>query len=611
MAAWNSCGGTKTAYIGPTMTNFIQPFDLTDISSVSPYKDGKTTLLDYQANTDDNGDDLDKRIVKRHTKIALPLTLSDLYSDCPTKDINSLFEQQKSMTGNTTMSWWVRDKVVHPREYYRCNPYLSIPPVVKEFGGPYWCGCSIYAASVGMPDPPIPLEWNANLYPTTPDGPVVLTPSPPVPAASPNPPSAPKTAPDPNPTFPVNAPQNNNPSSQTVNNPAPNDPKPLDDPSPNKPSSNDLRPVSNPPPVNINTPTNKNGDSANDPSNNNPTTNEPQPGNSDLSTSKNNIQPTNNPLSNKPQLNNPGPPVVASSFPDDSQQNDNNAVYSAPPNNQGSPNFNGPPQNNPEAGPSQESTFIPVATYGSNNIISAIPAAGKNVNAAPTYILPGGSTLQPGQIFTASSGLQGKPILVSLSPTPISDPNNDANNQNLIISTLGAPMGTTITRHMLANANPTLIPSQDIETVLYNSQTLIVGGPVITLADKNAVATYGSQEVVVQYPSGVVSTIPVLGVSLTTSTSGGNGNGNDAEMAGLINSFVNGVPVSGNSGPKTLVLGQVLPGRPTSLGLANGTGGNGSVAFTGGGEKIRVGEFCWMGIFSFVFAWIFPRQGWQ
>lgn len=131
--------------------------------------------------------------------------------------------------------------------------------------------------------------------------------------------------------------------------------------------------------------------------------------------------------------------------------------------------------------------------------------------------------------------------------------------------------------------------------VIYSSKTLVVSGPAITLPDENAVATYGSQGVVVQYPSGVVSTIPVLGVSPTNVA--GNGNGNDAEVGSLINSFVNG-----NDGTRSSVTGQVVAGKPTSLSSANGTGlgGNGSVAFTSGcGGKVLgfIGFSCLLSFF--------------
>lgn len=121
---WNPCGA-----LGPTTSNAIFAFDLTDVSTLVPYTDETATY-------------------RRSTR---QLYLSDLGINCPAT-------QNSALATNT-----------HPvkNDDVRCNPNLIIPPQIKSLGLPYWNHCGNVGNKFGLFDPPYAMEALDGLFPVT------------------------------------------------------------------------------------------------------------------------------------------------------------------------------------------------------------------------------------------------------------------------------------------------------------------------------------------------------------------------------------------------------------------------------------------------------------
>ncbi|CAG8957167.1 hypothetical protein HYFRA_00009368 [Hymenoscyphus fraxineus] len=403
--------------------------------------------------------------------------------------------------------------------------------------------------------PPAPYHISADdeLVPTAPDGPpvsntaIVSNPTPPVEVPSPNtnpPPQPPNNNPQPINGPPSKSPPSNEP--QPVNESVPNNPPPKVNGTPvmippsNNPISENVTPVVN------------GLSSPNSPSQDNPGESDPIP-------SPYAVLPANKEI---PSNGDPGLPSVIHS--------PGNAAGASNPVNDNT----SPPPNNVQPGQDKPSVPIAAATYDSG----IVPAVTGEKNAPPAFILPGGSTLQPGQIFTAAPIVPGgNSIIISLAPVPTNAAQNGVPVHNLVISTLNAPSATTITPPSFLNpqnpgANPAITSFPVAKTIVYNSQTLVMGGPIATLADKNAVASYGSQGVVVQYPSGSVSSIPLSASQPKTTSGVVFGNKNSAAVGTLMTSIVSGGSISNStvsqSATRTSVVAQVTekPSSPPSEG---------------------------------------------
>jgi hypothetical protein len=97
----------------------------------------------------------------------------------------------------------------------------------------------------------------------------------------------------------------------------------------------------------------------------------------------------------------------------------------------------------------------------------------------------------------------------------------------------------------LPHANPNALviqersPQETItatgDTVVYKGQTLTLGGAVATDTSLSAVMSYGPSAIIVQYPAGSVSTIPVKVVAAPTPDSG-------SVIASVIDGIANGSP---------------------------------------------------------------------
>ncbi|OBT68476.1 hypothetical protein VE03_02786 [Pseudogymnoascus sp. 23342-1-I1] len=166
---WNPCGP-----LGPTTSNAIFGFDLTDVSTLVPYDDETATT-------------------RRKTR---QLYLSDLGKDCPAT-------QDSAAVTNT-----------HPVKNAdsRCNPNLIIPPAIKSLGLPYWNHCGNVGNKFGLFDPPYAMEALDGLFPVTTTSATVTPPAAPstsaatVPTVVPDLPTSTAAAPEPTATTAVSVP---------------------------------------------------------------------------------------------------------------------------------------------------------------------------------------------------------------------------------------------------------------------------------------------------------------------------------------------------------------------------------------------------------------------
>ncbi|OBT53332.1 hypothetical protein VE04_06479 [Pseudogymnoascus sp. 24MN13] len=191
---WNPCGP-----LGPTTSNGIFGFDLTDVSTLVPYDDMTATT-------------------RRATR---QLYLSDLGKNCPTT------ENSEAMT-NT-----------HPVKNAdsRCNPNLVIPKAIKQMGLPYWNHCGNVGNKFGLFDPPYAMPTLDGLFPVTTTAPVVPPVVPTTSAAT-----GPTAVPDlPTNTVAVPEPTAPTPDVPVVNKPTPDVPV-VNQPTPDVPVVNQPNP---------------------------------------------------------------------------------------------------------------------------------------------------------------------------------------------------------------------------------------------------------------------------------------------------------------------------------------------------------------------------------
>lgn len=192
--------------------------------------------------------------------------------------------------------------------------------------------------------------------------------------------------------------------------------------------------------------------------------------------------------------------------------------------------------------PGKENTVAAVSVQA---IYTHVISAGINSNE---LIFPGGATLKHGNKITLPVNGPGAPGSVAYSI-------NEAGY--LIVSTVDSGKGTTSRPYLVQESNTAHFLDQS--TVVYMGQTLTKGGPVATLSgSQNAVVTYGPFGVIIQYPNGIVSTVPVRDTISATESPG-----NEAAMGSLIGSVMNG----GGSpavASKSSIPGQVLVGKPTT-----------------------------------------------
>jgi hypothetical protein len=125
---YNTCGP-----LGPTSSNAIFAFDLTDVSTLVPYAHTTETYRPYTRQ----------------------LQLSDLGRDCASVSRE---------TAVATKTWGTKSNET------RCNPNLIVPAAIKRYGYPYWRHCGNVGNKFGLFDPPYaiqPVDGLFNNDPTT------------------------------------------------------------------------------------------------------------------------------------------------------------------------------------------------------------------------------------------------------------------------------------------------------------------------------------------------------------------------------------------------------------------------------------------------------------
>jgi hypothetical protein len=146
---WNDCGGTRSSQLGPVLTSVIRGFNLDEINSLVPYQDYSTSMLPCETDTPHGN-----RLLRRHTKEPYPLQLSHLYSGCSLSSLRRLYTSistiDKSLLDADHSSIWGCG-VPRAADDYRCNPYISIPSKVTEYGLPWWNNCCMSFQYPNMP----------------------------------------------------------------------------------------------------------------------------------------------------------------------------------------------------------------------------------------------------------------------------------------------------------------------------------------------------------------------------------------------------------------------------------------------------------------------------
>jgi hypothetical protein len=146
----------------------------------------------------------------------------------------------------------------------------------------------------------------------------------------------------------------------------------------------------------------------------------------------------------------------------------------------------------------------------------------------PNVVLPNGSTASVGVQATLSNGLD-KPVVVSVGPTGIFVENGNTVNGNppgpgqvTPAPVPNNPADTIAPVAIATIAGAIISAAPAASTIVFQSQTLTLGGPAITVEGTNVVATFGSQGLVVQSAGGAVSsyTLPVAGPAFTGSIIG-------------------------------------------------------------------------------------------
>ncbi|KAF4631069.1 hypothetical protein G7Y89_g7065 [Cudoniella acicularis] len=206
------------------------------------------------------------------------------------------------------------------------------------------------------------------------------------------------------------------------------------------------------------------------------------------------------------------------------------------------------PNPTPTAIPSPNQAPSPITVsmaISETEVVSAsLGGSGSNI---PAIILPEGSTLQAGSVTTiATQGGSGSSVVI---------PENVMNG-NVVVSSIGSQSPSTyeisdaLLKGIIIGVQTTNFPTPNSNpnpeltgAVVYMDKTLQIGGPTATITSLNAVLGYGASGVVVQYPGGFVSTIPVTAWTKGQTLVASNAGERAANVASLIYGIINGGPI--------------------------------------------------------------------
>ncbi|CAG8980857.1 hypothetical protein HYALB_00013050 [Hymenoscyphus albidus] len=598
---------SSTSRIGPILTNVVHPFDISQLTTYDLAGFGMSSVMDYVqfvGSIRDPTPDPNNPFTYEKMGLTAPssqLQLAHLYTSCP----STLDKKTPPLTRSNGSAVTEEDEdylsLLNTRnhQHFRCNPFIRIP-AFDWLNVPAWNSCSIKFEHryFGMPDPPHALIFDSALtpiVPITPPGPVPSPryPNTSQPAASPVPIGIPGLAPNTSPEavtkvsvytgtstaysepkataqinnaprpgnlehYPTggnvrggnNAQSNTRPSPGSLDHGSSDDKLNVGFQEPGSISSvgsntllagseNNPTPQGNTPP-NLNNPVSdpasyNHGELPN--SNSNPNVNKVSP-------LPENIQ--HEPLSEPPGGNTP---AISHNQP----SNPGEPVGPHIPNNQDPKSFpaDGPPpiNNLPQPGEEPPISAISISLIATE-IISTSPRQSHSITQV--FNIPFLSPLNPGDITTLPpKSADGVSIIYSM--------NHDG---NLVISSQGAGTATTIPPSNNGVKDDSLVtPLEGADTVVYKGQTLTKSGAVHTLSALSAVVTYGSHGVVIQYPSGIASTIPVSGLETNSPSSTKLANAGDDRCS---TSGVAKGSLSLDSPSKSSVQGHILAAEPTT-----------------------------------------------
>jgi hypothetical protein len=142
-----------------------------------------------------------------------------------------------------------------------------------------------------------------------------------------------------------------------------------------------------------------------------------------------------------------------------------------------------------------------IATVGSQTI-SAIPGSSG-------VVLPNGSTAKPGSVATITDS-NSKPVVVSVGSSGVFIGGTSQGDPTSFFANPTPPHGPPplppTSTAIAVIGGQTISAAPGDSTILINGQTITSGGSAVTLAGSNNVASLGSSGLVVQFPSGTVST---------------------------------------------------------------------------------------------------------
>ena len=227
--------------------------------------------------------------------------------------------------------------------------------------------------------------------------------------------------------------------------------------------------------------------------------------------------PTPDPVALPPANNSPTPPDSGSTL-----------VAAPPTNNDPTPGSVGTPVNQPApvAGnsPPAAAATSPQAAAGNSPAAGAPQQDPGNPDVA-VAVDDGSSPSQPG---ASNPDIKNAAPASSPAANAGGDPNSNSGSNN------PSPAGVPVAGNGVSNSGTTPLPDK----VVYKSLTLQQGGPVATISSLNAVVTYGKNGVIVQYPHGNVTSVPII-LQPTLAISQG--------IGAVINSFINGSPAQDHS----------------------------------------------------------------
>ncbi|KAF4633251.1 hypothetical protein G7Y89_g4869 [Cudoniella acicularis] len=200
-----------------------------------------------------------------------------------------------------------------------------------------------------------------------------------------------------------------------------------------------------------------------------------------------------------------------------------------------------------------------IATFGSSGLIVqqaggsastyAVPGVAQAVGATPVATIaglvvsaaPGASTIViGGQTITAGGAavtLSGSNAIATFGSSGLIVQQPGGSVSTYAVPGVGKAVGAT---PVATIAGQVISAAPGASTLVIGSQTITEGGAAITLSGSNAVATFGSSELIVQYPGGGVSTYAIPTAAPT---------------AAVVIGTANGIAITATPGASSIVVG--------------------------------------------------------